>query len=82
MRFTMLCNERSSEPTQNIARTSAFFASLAAKPSRNSGKFKPRSIYRYNDNTRALLRPKSSTVAHIRPIPNSALKQYQINTEI
>jgi len=69
IKSAMLCKDRSSEPTQNIARTSAFLASLAAKVSGNEGEFRLRSMRRYSDRTRLLFLCRSSAVAHIKPFP-------------
>lgn len=69
IRSAMLCKERSSEPTQNIARTLAFIASLEAKFSGNEGEFRLLSVWRYSDRTRLLFLLKSSAVAHIKPLP-------------
>lgn len=69
IRSAMLCKERSSEPTQNIARTLAFIANLEAKFSGNKGEFRLLSVWRYSDRTRPLFRFKSSAVAHMNPFP-------------
>lgn len=66
MRSWMLWMDRSSDPTMNMARASAFFASLAAKLSSNLGELRLRKICRYKDSTRFWCL-ESTAVAHIRP---------------
>ncbi|KMT08347.1 hypothetical protein BVRB_6g140300 [Beta vulgaris subsp. vulgaris] len=67
MRSVILWRERSSDASKKIARTSAFFAILAANDSGKSGEFRLRNNCLYKDRTCPLFLIRSSVVAHIKP---------------